>query len=444
MLVELPEILDIPKKLRRIVLGDFNHFRFFLIHGGRGGGKSQSIARIILYLCEKRRISVCCGRETQKTIEDSVYKIFVQLIRNYELNFKIFKDRIISCTTGSTIIFKGFRETGRVNIKGLEDIDLLWIDEAEAITEETLSIIVPTIRKKNSKLFFTMNRKKRRDAVYQEMHSKENCLTIKINYYDNHHCPKEFIQEALECKEKNYAKYLHVYEGNPEDDSELMLFSASKLDIVRNLKFDEDYFEPFSSMAVDLSGAGGDFCECSIIKQRSVSKFNVEDIIEWKNADTDYTVGKIINLYRMYEPNLLTLDADGMGYPIYVSVKKAIENCIAFHGAGKSNRENCANQRADGYLTLKEYVDNAILGIPQDKCRNQLEYIEKDYQKNGGKIIIISKKDMRDKYGESPDCADSVMMNIHSIEYKRYLSTSRKIEPYERTGFSLNDYEVYD
>lgn len=442
-MIELPKILDIPKKLLRIIF-DFNLFRFFLIHGGRGGGKSQSIARFILYLADTKKLSICCGRETQRTIEDSVYKIFVQLIINYELNFKILKDRIISNNTGSTIIFKGFKETGRVNIKGLEDIDLLWVDEAEAITEETLGIIIPTIRKNNSKIFFTMNRKTRRDAVYKELHQKENCLVIKINWYDNHHCPQDFIDEALDCKEKNPTKYSHIYEGNPEDDSELMLFQASKLDAVRNIHFQEDYFEPFCSMAVDLAGAGGDFCECSIIKQRTSNKLNVEDIIEWKSADTDYTVGKIINLYRKFEPNLLTLDADGMGYPIYVSVKKAIENCIAFHGAGKSNRENCLNQRADGYLTLKEYIDNGILGVPQDKCRNQLEYIEKDYQRNGGKIVIISKKNMREKYGESPDCADSVMMNIHSIEYKRYLSTSRTRQAYEYDGFSLNDYEVYD
>ena len=441
---ELPEFLDIPKKLLRI-LTDFNLFRFFLIHGGRGGGKSQSIARIILYLCEKCKITVCCGRETQRTIADSVYKIFVQIIRNYNLNFLIFKDRIIHNATGSTIIFKGFRESGRVNIKGLEDIDILWIDEAEAITEETLSVVVPTIRKNNSKLFFTMNRKKRRDAVYQEMSSKDNCLTIKINYYDNHHCPKDFVDEALNCKEKNYKKYLHVYEGNPEDDSELLLFSASKLDEIKNIEFSDDYFEPFCSMAVDLSGAGGDYCECSIIRQKSQSTFKVDDIIEWKSADTDLTIGKIINLYRMYEPNLLTLDADGMGYPIYVSVKKAIQDCIPFHGAAKSKRENCINQRADGYMTLKEYVDNKILCIPQEKCRTQLEYIEKDYQRNGGKIVIISKKDLRNKYGESPDKADSVMMNIYSIEYNRYLAkTKNTFRAYEQDGFSMNDYEIYD
>ena len=54
---------------------ELNNYDYFLAHGGRGGGKSQSIGRIILWICEQRTVRVCCGRETQNTIEDSVYKI---------------------------------------------------------------------------------------------------------------------------------------------------------------------------------------------------------------------------------------------------------------------------------------------------------------------------------------------------------------------------------
>ena len=149
-MIELPEILDIPEKLIP-VMTDFNKYDYFLIEGGRGGGKSQSIARIILWISEQRRVRVCCGRETQATISDSVYKIFNDLISDYDLNFTVKSNKIVHNLTGSSIIFKGFREQGRVNIKGLEGIDILWIDEAQAITKSTLDVIIPTIRKKSKR-----------------------------------------------------------------------------------------------------------------------------------------------------------------------------------------------------------------------------------------------------------------------------------------------------
>lgn len=441
--LELPQILNIPPKLYPIFT-KFKQHRFILLHGGRGGAKSHSVARLLLYIAEHYKVRICCGRETQNTIEDSVYKIFMGVIRDNNLNFYERNNKIYHRLTGSEIVFRGFRHSGNVNIKGLEDFDILWIDEAEAITEETLDIIIPTIRKAGSKLIFTMNRKLRRDPVYTEMVNKEeNCLIIKINYYENPYCSAELIEEAEKMKVKNPKKYKHVYEGEPEEDSELMLFSAEKLDLIKKVKIYPERIEPFRSMAVDLSGAGGDFCECSIVDQVMSSKYKVSDIIEWQIADTDVTVGKIINLYKMFEPDILTLDADGMGYPIYCSVSKAVENCIAFHGAGKSNRENCANQRADGYITLQEYVDNQFIIIPQDKCRNQLETIEKRYQTNGGKIVIIPKKEYRDKYGESPDTADSVMMNIYSINYNKFMSRKQSYG-FENYEYSMEEYSVYD
>ena len=155
-MIQLPEILDIPEKLISIIT-NINDYNYFLIEGGRGGGKSQSIARIILWIAEQRKVRICCGRETQAPISDSVHKIFNDLIENYNLNLSVKSNKIIHNLSGSSIIFKGFKEQGRVNIKGLEGIDILWIDEAQAISKSTLDIIVPTIRKKNSIVIFTMN-----------------------------------------------------------------------------------------------------------------------------------------------------------------------------------------------------------------------------------------------------------------------------------------------
>lgn len=138
-----------------------------MAEGGRGGGKSQSIARFLLFISEKRHVRIVCGREQQNTINESVKTILEDLINKYKLNFTVKDKEIIHNITGSTFLFKGFREQGRVNIKGLEGTDILWIDEAEAIQKTTLDVIIPTIRKNNSKVFFTMNRYVRKDSVFE-------------------------------------------------------------------------------------------------------------------------------------------------------------------------------------------------------------------------------------------------------------------------------------
>lgn len=418
-MIELPEILDIPEKLIPVIT-NINKYSYFLIDGGRGGGKSQSIARIILWLSEKRRVRVCCGRETQATISDSVHKIFSDLIDEYNLNFTVKSNKIIHNTSESDIIFKGFREQGRVNIKGLEGVDILWIDEAQAITKSTLDVIIPTIRKKNSIVIFTMNRLTRKDAVYSEFVSRDDCLHIKINYYDNKYCPQKLINEAKRCKEKNSSDYEHIWEGNPLDTTNDFLFSSTKLDKAANIVFYKDNSPVVRCLSVDLAGNGGDLCVASFIESKNAVQWSLERQEYWNEPDTDITKGRILNLYNMWKPKLLILDADGLGYPIYVSIKNVISSAIKFNGAASSNRPNALNRRADGYLTLKEFIDNEWLKVQSDLILNQLEYIKKSYKTNG-QIFIQSKKDMKAEHGESPDFADSLMMGIYAVNYYSYL-----------------------
>ena len=219
MSLELPKLLDIPAKLLKIV-DEFDLFRYFLAEGGRGGGKSQAVARMILYLLEHYKLRVVCGREIQKSIEESVYTIFKDLIFQFKLNFEVFADRIVNRDTGGTIHFKGFREQGSVNIKGLEGVDILWIDEAQSITKHTLDIIIPTIRKEKARIFFTMNRYLKSDPVYKEFATRDDCLHLHINYMDNPFCSEALKHEAAICKARNPDDYAHIWMGQPLEEAD--------------------------------------------------------------------------------------------------------------------------------------------------------------------------------------------------------------------------------
>ena len=66
--------------------------RYKAVYGGRGGAKSESIARAILILAlnprilfDKDSIRILCCREYQSSIADSVHRLLVDIIKKYEL-----------------------------------------------------------------------------------------------------------------------------------------------------------------------------------------------------------------------------------------------------------------------------------------------------------------------------------------------------------------------
>ena len=426
MQIRLPEMLKIPPKMLATLL-HFDKYNYHLSEGGRGGGKSHSVARILLFIGSKRKVRICCGRETQNSIADSVKTLFDDVIEKYNLDYEITKDKIVHRKTGTEIFFKGFREQGKVNIKGLEGIDILWIDEAQAITKPTLDFIIPTIRKKNSRVIFTMNRHTRFDPVYNFCVGREDTLHIYINYFDNPFLDEKQKKEAEICKAKNLAEYQHIWLGLPLAQAHDYLLSSDKIDEAKRIKFNDEAHPNNSVMSVDLSASGGDLCVAKLIVQKSITGWEEAQTVTWSEPDTDITKGKIINLYSKWQPNILILDADGLGYPIYVSVKKAIDGAIGFRGAQKPKGIGAGNQRADGYIALKDFIENGWLKLTCENSARQLEYLKRVY-KPSGLTFIQDKKDIRKEQSESPDFADALMMGIYALTYHSHLLARKEIE----------------
>lgn len=436
----IPEILHVPPKMYPFIL-NFNKYSYFLLEGGRASGKTQSVARFLLYICENRHVRICCGREIQNSINESVKTVFVDLIENYNLPYFIKKDSLIHKKTCSKIFFKGFREQGSVNIKGLEGVDVLWIDEAQSITKTTLDIIVPTIRKKNSAIIFTMNRYTRFDAVYNFCAKRRDCLHININYFDNPFVDQKILNEAEVSKNANINDYNHIWLGYPLSNNNEFLLSSKMIDDSINLEYEVDnsYFSN-SVMSVDLSASGADLCVAKLFVQQSSFVWLEKETISWSESDTDITKGKIISLYSSWNPKLLIMDADGLGYPIWISISKVIKNAIGFRGASKAQSKFAINARADGYLALRDFLEKKYLKLTDKNAIRQLEYIKKIYKPNG-LIAIQDKKEIRKIHNESPDFADCVMMALYAINYCSSIIIKHS---QEYSCFVESDFDIFD
>lgn len=417
--LDLPEILHIPPKLLPMIT-QFNEYRYLLAEGGRGSGKSHSVARFILYLCEQRKLRVVCGREIQANIEESVFTILKDLIEKYQLAFDVFtakgNEKIVHKTTGSEIKFKGFREQGSVSIKGLEGVDILWIDEAQSITKATLDIVIPTIRKDNARIFFTMNRFLMDDAVPEFLIGRGDCLHIQINYFDNPFCPLSLKNEAEICRIKSRKDYDHIWLGLPLASANEALFDLHKLHAAYDVQAFGGLYMRQRVLGIDFAAQGNDNCVATVLDRMSNQHWEPTERVSWHESNSMVSVGKIVSMIGQYKPDITVLDIGGMGKPVYDRLLEVKMDIRPFDGGsteGVDTRQH-TNIRSMSYHNTKEWIDNGWLILRKDRDSSMVKELEKIwrlYQSNGAKAIEPKVK-MKKRLGYSPDEADSLNMAI--------------------------------
>ncbi len=415
--LSLPEILNIPPKLLPIVT-DFNQYIYFLLEGGRGSAKSHSVGRFLLYLGEKRRLRIVCGREIQANISESVHALLSDLITQHQLAYDVFKHEIRHKLSGTIFSFKGFREQGNVSVKGLEGVDILWIDEAQSITKPTLDIVLPTIRKNKSRIFFTMNRYMREDAVPEAMIGNPDCLHITINYFENPFCPLNLKVQAENVRNKSLRDYNHIWLGHPLAQADDYLFNFEKLVAAYDILPFGDFPKKQRIMAIDFAAQGNDQCVATVLDRASNQHWKLAERLPWDEPDTMVSVGKIVNLIGQFKPDVTTLDIGGMGKPVYDRLIEVGMNIVPFDGGSTEgvNIKDYANKRALGYFTLRDWFDSGFLCVDKglhSEVIKQLEKIKFKYRSNGCRIIQ-AKVDMKKELKYSPDDADSLMMAVYA------------------------------
>jgi phage terminase large subunit len=159
-------------------------WRYLVFYGGRASGKSQAVAQSLLIRGRAKKLRILCTREVQNTIKDSVHKLLSDLIEKYGFGeYAIQRDTIVNLLTGTEFLFKGLRHN--INeIKSTEGIDVCWVEEAQSITQASMDILTPTIRKPGSQIIYTFNRFNELDPVYVRyvMNTPPGTYQRKVNF----------------------------------------------------------------------------------------------------------------------------------------------------------------------------------------------------------------------------------------------------------------------
>lgn len=193
----------------------FEPWRYRVYYGGRGGAKSESVARALLIIGMQRQVRVLCCREFQASIADSVHKLLSDIIRLHELNeFYTVTQTSIRGINGTEFIFKGLRHNA-TEIKSMAGIDYCFVEEAEKVSGNSWELLIPTIRKDGSSITIVFNPKNRNDPTYERFVAtiRDDALVKKVSWRDNPFFPAVLDKERRELEKTDPEAYAHIWQG---------------------------------------------------------------------------------------------------------------------------------------------------------------------------------------------------------------------------------------
>jgi len=212
--------IKIPPKLIPVFA---DKYRYRGAYGGRGSGKTRSFAKMagafgyrLAYEANKRGVIVC-GREFQNSLSESSFAEVKeailsepQLAQYYDIgeNFIRTKNKAISFE------FIGLRRN-LDSIKSKARVHLIWVDEAEPVSETAWLKIVPTVREHDSEIWVTWNPERKHSATHKRFRENPptDSMIVELNWRDNPLFPDVLEQERLEDFAKRPQQYEHIWEG---------------------------------------------------------------------------------------------------------------------------------------------------------------------------------------------------------------------------------------
>lgn len=222
--------LEVPEKLEPVLTTDAP---FVVVHGGRGSGKSWAVAKRLLWKGFERPRRIICAREVQKSLDDSVHQLLTDEIERMGLGwfYEVLATEIRGLN-GTRFTYVGVK-TDPNKIKGAENITDLWMEEAEAVSEKSWRIALPTIGRgcDDPQVFVVMNPYSEADASYIRwiLNPPKTAVVIEANMDDNPWAPQYLKDQREESRQRDPAEYLHVWEGKTIEQAGTTEFDMTAL-----------------------------------------------------------------------------------------------------------------------------------------------------------------------------------------------------------------------
>lgn len=235
--------IDVDFPVARVFLPLLQPARYLGAHGGRGSGKSHFFAERLIEEClYNPNLRVVCIREIQLSLAQSVKRLLEDKIKLYGLEpfFDITKTEIRLKKGTGIIIFQGMQNHTAVTIKSLEGFHIAWVEEAQSLSQTSLNLLLPTIREKDSQVWFSWNPYRKKDAIEKLLRPHDelgkrlpgpvDAIVVEANWRDNPWISDVLLNEMRRDRERDPDKYQHVWLGKYMTHSSARVFKNFRVE----------------------------------------------------------------------------------------------------------------------------------------------------------------------------------------------------------------------
>jgi len=397
-------------------------WRYVVYYGGRYSLKSYNVALSQLIRGRQKKMRFLDTREIQNSIKDSVHKLLADQIDRYGFtDYEVLNDTIRNKITGTEFIFRGLRHN--INeIKSMEGIDEAWIEEGHSVTKQSLDILLPTIRKANSRIVVTFNRLTELDPVYVKFvqEPQEKCYTKQLNYdiAEKYSLMTDAIKQEVEHDKKtDPALYAHKWLGQPVSQTDKAIVSRDSVVQAFSRAVSND---GAIEVGVDVARFGSDRTELvkrkglKEIDRRTFTKLGTVEVVEQIEQFVDYD--KTI---------AIKVDDTGVGGGVTDQLSSNGYNVIPVNFGGKSSDpDKYPNIISEAWFYMQGIMKD--ISLVQD---NELlmELTTREWVMDSkGRRGVESKDSYKKKGYRSPDKADATILCFFTpqVEVVEYMDAS--------------------
>ena len=378
--------------------------------GGRGSGKSWSIASLLMQQLSAEKHNLVCCREIQKSLDDSVYKLCVETIKRLKLGgWNVLRD-VLENENGSRVIFRGLKDLRAGNaIKSLEGYDRAWIEEAQSVSAESLQMLIPTIRMNGSEIWASYNPNTEEDAI-ESLKLREGAVVVKCNWNDNPWFTEKLAKDREADYKFNPDLARHIWEGEYLSQADNAVMSRIAVHEAMEREVDEtgDY-----QIAVDVARYGSD---SSIISMRKGLK--LKELKEYKNMSLVELCGHIEVTAGNNHNMTIKVDETGVGGGVVdILQSRGYKNVIGINfGSKPQDADKFADLPSEMWCTFP-ISDVSLIndsGLFHELTDRRFSYDHK------ARRVVESKDSYKARNnGKSPDKADSVLMLFYEPKINR-------------------------
>lgn len=195
----------------------------------------MSFATALVLKAAAKKLKILCTREIQGSIKESVKAEIEDAIERCGLGgfFDILETEIRG-RNGSEFVFVGLRRHNANAVKSMKGVDIAWVEEASAVSQSSIDVLDPTIRKPGSEIWFTWNPDQPTDPVdniFRNDVLPPGTIVREVNFDQNPWFGDTPLLAKMEYdRGRDPDKFEHIWRGQYLKNSEARVFKNWKVE----------------------------------------------------------------------------------------------------------------------------------------------------------------------------------------------------------------------